>query len=588
MESVIILSLSLVVGLIALSQYFAFRVELDNEKFQFKYMILAVSVAMAAILEVIMILAYGTRVSFIIYAVDKFFKVLIMVETIMLTYHMIDIKNNYVSHFISIVSYGAVALYFIDIFAKGDGLEFSEYGVYYHPQEPWHQVLYLSYYMVYVFVLIAFLVYKNSGIVRRCEKHELTLLFFVYVISAAGYVTETYMVTYGMIYFPVGLFTNLLSLICMRKLLNYHDAITVEPEKFPKELDMACVEPALVINDKMVVIYQNKRAEVCAKILGDIYMDRKLSEIFSFNDAAYGMINADPDEIPFGLTAVYNKNGRQVNMIIQHRVDNYGEILATGVRIYNMEEVEKSDKNIVSEPDEDEEQMIQNAIAITNGARVLVVDDNIVFLNVFCRILQKYSIEITRAIGGKEALNAVGNSVYDIIFISYDMSEMDGKETVSRIRSMAGEYYRQVPIVFITELDINEVFNEFIEAGFNDYLSKPVSKRSLNAVLTRWLWQRFAGEADSGEDIIQENNMSGELVELERLINTANQMLNNGKYEFLNYCINGIKRICMIIKRSDIVDIVSELEEAIMFEDTEEIKRLFSKLKNEVDDVVRI
>ena len=157
--------------------------------------------------------------------------------------------------------------------------------------------------------------------------------------------------------------------------------------------------------------------------------------------------------------------------------------------------------------------------------------------------------------------------VYDIIFIAYEMEKISGAQIVSQVRSMSGDYYNQVPIVFTTTANINDVFTGFLEAGFNDYLEKPISKRSLNSVLTRWLWQRFNNE--DADELSVDNRFSAQYNELNELITDAEKMFNDKRYEMLGFCLKGIERDSRILGLSDISDLSSDLIEAIMFEDTE-------------------
>lgn len=341
-----------------------------------------------------------------------------------------------------------------------------------------------------------------------------------------------------------------------------------------------------ILDSQLRIVHQNKRAEVLSQLLGDTYVGNKITDVFRFTPGAYSQICQTGDDTAFGISADYPINDRHVNMIINHKLDDYGEILATVVFVYNMEDIEKVESLVNDVSEENEEEMIKNAVSITGDARVLIVDEDILFLNVFQRILKPYEVNITRAVSGQDAIEQIESHVYDIIFVAYEMTKMSGTELVSRIRNMPGEYYSQVPIVFTTTADINDVFVGFLEAGFNDYLEKPVSKRSLNSVLTRWLWQRFGNE--SAQEIPAENRFSAHYNELNILITDAEKMYNQGKYKMLGYCLGGIKRDSMILGLTDISDLSTELDEAIMFEDEEKMEQLFNKLRAGIRDAITI
>lgn len=586
MGTIFALSLVVTAGLIAFSQYFSYAAKPVSEISRFRYMCLTFGIAGSAIISVLMELSYPSVLCYIFYALDRFVKVLIMGEIVILTQDMVDIDRKYTSRFISIIAHSAIMLYFIDTILKGGVLNRSMFGVYFYPDLPWHKALYFIYYMFYVIMLITFVVYRGAAIYRKCEKHDLMLLLLVYVFSAAGFIAEQFIIVYSMTYIPIAIIFNLIAAIIMRKLLIYHDSIIITPAHFTKELDEGRTDVVFILDSQLRIVYQNKRAEVLSILFGDEFVGRKITDVFKFSSTAYSQICQTDDENAFGISADYSLNDRHVNMIINHKLDNFGEILATAVFVYNMEDIEKEEKIVNDVSEENEDEMIKNAVNITRDARVLIIDEDILFLNVFQRILKPYEVNVTRAVSGQDAIEQIENHVYDIIFVAYEMEKMNGTQIVSQVRSMPGDYYYQVPIVFTTTANINDVFTGFLEAGFNDYLEKPISKRALNSVLTRWLWQRF--ENENADEVSKENRFSAQYNELNELITDAEKMFNEKKYEMLGFCIKGIKTDSKILGLSDITDLASDLEEVILFEDYERIDQLFNKLRAGIRDAITI
>ena len=586
METIITLSIVVTAGLIAFSQYFAYSPVAVSEKSRFRYMFLTLSIAASAVISVAMELTYPGVICFILYAIGKFLKVLTMGEIVLLTEDMVDVDKKYTSGFISLIAYAAVMLFFIDSIMQGGTLLKSPFGIYYAPAAPWHQALYFVYYMFYVVMLITFVVYRGAAVYRKCEKHDLLLLLIVYMFSAAGFIAEQFIIAYSMTYIPIAIVFNLVATIFMRRLLLYHDSIIITPAHFEKELDAGRTDVVFILDSQLRIVYMNKRAEVLSQLLGDEYVGHKITDVFRFSSGAYSQICQTGDENAFGISADYPANDRHVNMIINHKLDSFGEILATVVFVYNMEDIERNDSLVNDVSEENEEEMIRNAVNITRDARVLIIDEDILFLNVFQRILKPYEVNVTRAVSGKDALEQISRHVYDIIFVAYEMEKMSGAQIVSKVRSMPGDYYYQVPIVFTTTANINDVFSGFLEAGFNDYLEKPVSKRSLNSVLTRWLWQRFGNE--NVEDLSIDNRFSAQYNELNELITDAEKMFNEKKYEMLSFCLKGIEKDSRILGLSDIADLSSDLSESILFEDTERIEQLFGKLRAGIRDAITI
>ncbi|MCR5686384.1 MAG: response regulator [Lachnospiraceae bacterium] len=132
------------------------------------------------------------------------------------------------------------------------------------------------------------------------------------------------------------------------------------------------------------------------------------------------------------------------------------------------------------------------------GAKVLVVDDNIVNLFVAKEILEKYDIDVTTASSGQECLDIVNGNVYDIIFMDYVMPGMDGHETLVKIREQGSEYLNRVPVVALTAQALNGADKIYREEGFEDYLSKPLKVDELENVLLKLLPEKSIVHKDFG------------------------------------------------------------------------------------------
>ena len=587
MITIITLTLVISAGLVAFSQFFYFSKEAADENTRSRYMILTLSVILSAGLYVGMSLAYGNAGCFVLYAIDKFVRVVIMTEIVLLTKDMVDVNPKTVSVFISVVSYYAAGLMFVDILAPQGGLVYTVFGVYFRPGMPWHEVLYFVFYMFYVVMLSCFVVYRGAGVVRAREKHDMQLLLISYIFGAGGYLVEQFIITYSVTYFPVAIFTNAICAVFIRKLLVYHESILVKASHFSKELAPGRCDVVFVVDSKFNIIFQNKRAEVLACLNHDSYLDRNLTDVFEFSDGAISQLNASlKDESAFGVSAEYEPAGRHVNMIINHKMDRYGEVLVSVVFVYNMEELNRAENHVLEMNEENENVMIESALSITRGARILVVDEDILFLNVFQRLLKPYEVNITRAVGGNDAIEQVSNHIYDIIFIAYEMNKQSGTDTVRRIRSLPGSYPMQVPIVFVTAKDINEVYMEFLDVGFSDYINKPVSKRMLNSVLTRWLWKRFDKEA--GDKCEYDSPYSAQYVELRELMIDAVKMFEQHKYEMLRLVLNGVRRNCITLKLDDLSELAADIDEAILLEDYDSIPESFMQLKKGIEEAITV
>ena len=122
------------------------------------------------------------------------------------------------------------------------------------------------------------------------------------------------------------------------------------------------------------------------------------------------------------------------------------------------------------------------------NARILIVDDNKVNLKVANGIIGSYGAKITLSDSGKDALQRVRNGEeFDILFIDHMMPEMDGVETVQRIRSINSEYTKNVPIIALTANTGSGDKEMFLKSGMNDLLEKPIDTHSLARILRTFL-----------------------------------------------------------------------------------------------------
>ncbi len=122
---------------------------------------------------------------------------------------------------------------------------------------------------------------------------------------------------------------------------------------------------------------------------------------------------------------------------------------------------------------------------IAPEAHVLVVDDNLMNIRVIEGLLQRYQIQVTEAMSGREALDKIEMMHYDFVFMDHMMPEMDGVETFHRIRKKVGTYYRRVPIIALTANAIAGAREKLLAEGFTDFVEKPVESSVLERVLRR-------------------------------------------------------------------------------------------------------
>jgi len=119
-------------------------------------------------------------------------------------------------------------------------------------------------------------------------------------------------------------------------------------------------------------------------------------------------------------------------------------------------------------------------------ARILVAEDNTVNQKLIARILQKLDCRVDTALHGAQAVSMRVSEEYDIVFMDCQMPEMDGFQATAEIRRWEGPH-RHVPIIALTANAMAGDRQRCIEAGMDDYVSKPMKLTDIDAILAKWL-----------------------------------------------------------------------------------------------------
>ncbi len=123
--------------------------------------------------------------------------------------------------------------------------------------------------------------------------------------------------------------------------------------------------------------------------------------------------------------------------------------------------------------------------------RILLVEDNLVNQKMARKMLRRFGYEIDWCVNGREACEAVRETDYDLIFMDIQMPEMDGLTATKTIRADAN-LARQPYIVAMTANALDEDRQKCLDAGMDDYISKPVRVHVLSKTLNKAPFRRTA------------------------------------------------------------------------------------------------
>jgi CheY-like chemotaxis protein len=132
---------------------------------------------------------------------------------------------------------------------------------------------------------------------------------------------------------------------------------------------------------------------------------------------------------------------------------------------------------------------VEVAPASTTALSILVAEDNPVNRMLATKLLEKMGCTVEVACDGVEAVQMALRGNYDLIFMDCFMPNMDGYAATAELRRCRANG-PHVPIVALTASAMVEDRAVCLEAGMDDYLSKPIEFEALRAVLRRWTSER--------------------------------------------------------------------------------------------------
>lgn len=128
-------------------------------------------------------------------------------------------------------------------------------------------------------------------------------------------------------------------------------------------------------------------------------------------------------------------------------------------------------------------------------AKILIVDDNEMNLKVAKGLLEPLKMQIDTAGDGKQALDKIQKTTYDIVFMDHMMPVMDGVEAVKRLRGFEGEYYQKLPVIALTANAVSGAKETFLAAGMNDFVAKPIRIKEICTAIKKWLPEEYLQES---------------------------------------------------------------------------------------------
>jgi PAS domain S-box-containing protein len=251
-------------------------------------------------------------------------------------------------------------------------------------------------------------------------------------------------------------------------------------------------------------------------------------------------------------------------------------------------------------------------------ARVLLAEDNVINQKVAVRMLEKLGCWVDVVANGVEAVAAVALGDYHICFMDCQMPEMDGFAAVAIIRTQEAQSNTHLPIIALTANAMPEDRARCLNAGMDDYLSKPVREAEVMTMLMRWVPRQLSttvADNSSSEDcteatpstptldygIIATLQAMGddsdptffrEVIEAffastTSLIATLQQAIISAEMDIINHTAHTLRGSSTNVGALGMAAICYELQEVVGVDNSDETAACLIKLENEYTRVYR-
>ncbi|MCK8824053.1 response regulator [Fuchsiella alkaliacetigena] len=247
------------------------------------------------------------------------------------------------------------------------------------------------------------------------------------------------------------------------------------------------------------------------------------------------------------------------------------------------------------------------------GARILLVEDNMINQQVCCELLVQNNFIVDAVDNGEEALEMLENREYDCVLMDVQMPMMDGYEATRRIREEKG--LEELPVLALTANVMKEHRRQTREAGMNDHISKPIDIEELFSTLLKWIEPgerelpaelncdcgelKEAGQLPELNGIDTEGGllrMGGNVAAYKKLLvkfldnqvsttEELRQLFNKGDYQGVKKLTHSLKGAAGNIGANTLYEAIVDLEAALQ-EEVGDISKLLRRVEKELQLVI--
>lgn len=232
--------------------------------------------------------------------------------------------------------------------------------------------------------------------------------------------------------------------------------------------------------------------------------------------------------------------------------------------------------------------------------RILVVEDNEVNLELAMHLLTRMGHSVFTVRNGRQAVDALEKDAFDLVFMDLQMPEMDGLEATIRIRAMESTGRPRTPIIALTAHAIKGSRERYLEAGMDDYVTKPVRRKELAEAVERVMrktgrWRAPTPSFDHAQCLAQlegDEEMFGKLVTLfvettPGLVDRLRTGIQAGDAEVVAHTAHKLKGSALQFNAHSACNLTLQMEEAAHRNDLEVARAIFPELRNSLSRLIQ-
>jgi PAS domain S-box-containing protein len=210
----------------------------------------------------------------------------------------------------------------------------------------------------------------------------------------------------------------------------------------------------------------------------------------------------------------------------------------------------KCDNPKFSIPAEEKTSSVESLI-LNKSIRILLAEDNPVNRKLAIVVLTKAGFTVDAAVNGLEAVGALEKNTYDVVLMDVQMPEMDGFEATAAIRQ-SGKPWKKVPILAMTAHAMQGDREKCLQAGMDDYLTKPIQPKALVEAIHKWT--SIKEKEVSKEPVMSEQVKTQSLINLNEALERCGgdkEFLGEMLSEFLDFSKTQLENIVHAIETQD-------------------------------------